>query len=56
MIQEEITTQSLEALTEKATQVQARGRELANKFHSHMSVLGAYWAQANFEEKSIFGK
>jgi hypothetical protein len=34
MIQEEITVQALEALTEKVVQVQARGRELANKFHS----------------------
>jgi hypothetical protein len=23
---------------------------------SHMLVLGAYWAQANFEENPIFGK
>jgi hypothetical protein len=34
MIQEEITLQSLEALTEMAVQVQARGRELEDKFHS----------------------
>jgi hypothetical protein len=34
MIQEEITKQALEALTKKATQVQARGRELVDKFQS----------------------
>jgi hypothetical protein len=73
MIHEEITTQSVEALTGKVVQVQARGRELADKFHSlaevvqgahtmprwlrmsHMSVLGACWAQAYFEEIPIFG-
>jgi Tfp pilus assembly protein PilN len=39
MIQEEITTQALEALTEKVAQVQARERELADKFHSLAEVV-----------------
>jgi hypothetical protein len=34
MVQQEITMQNLEALTEKAAQVQIRGRELVDKFHS----------------------
>jgi len=34
MIQEEITMEVLEELTEKVAQVQARERELAKKFHS----------------------
>jgi hypothetical protein len=45
MIQEEITMQALEALTEKAVQVQTRGRELADKFHSLAEVVeGAHKA------------
>jgi hypothetical protein len=39
IIQEEVTTQALEALTEKSTQVQAKGRELAHKFHSLAEVV-----------------
>jgi hypothetical protein len=39
MIQEEITVQALEALTEKVMQVQERGRELADKFHSLAEVV-----------------
>jgi hypothetical protein len=34
MVQEEVTMQNLEALTEKAVQVQTRGRGLVDKFHS----------------------
>jgi uncharacterized protein YfcZ (UPF0381/DUF406 family) len=34
IIQEEVTAQALEALTEKAVQVQAKGREITHKFHS----------------------
>jgi hypothetical protein len=34
MVQEEVTTQNLEALTEKVVQVQTRGRGLEDKFHS----------------------
>jgi hypothetical protein len=39
MVQEEITMQNLEALTEKAAQVQIRGRELADKFQSLAEIV-----------------
>jgi hypothetical protein len=39
MIQEEITTQVLDALTEKAMQAQIQGRELADKFHTLAGVV-----------------
>jgi hypothetical protein len=39
MIREEITMQALEALADKTAQVQARGRELADKFHSLAEVV-----------------
>jgi chromosome segregation ATPase len=39
LIQEEITMQSVEALTGRVMQVQARGRELADKFHSLAEVV-----------------
>jgi hypothetical protein len=45
IVQEEVTTQNLEALTEKAAQVQTRGRGLADKFHSLAEVVkGAHSA------------
>jgi hypothetical protein len=34
MIEEEITMQALESLTKKVTQVQTRGKEHTNMFHS----------------------
>lgn len=39
IIQEEVTAQALEALTEKAAQIQAKGRELTHKFHSLAEVV-----------------
>jgi len=39
IIQEEVTMQELEALTEKATQIQAKGRELTHKFHNLEEVV-----------------
>jgi hypothetical protein len=34
LLQEEITTQSIEALTNKAAQIRERGKELKDTFHS----------------------
>jgi hypothetical protein len=34
LIQEEITEKTVESLTRKVTQVNARGREVVDKFHS----------------------
>jgi hypothetical protein len=34
LLQEKITTQIVEALTDKDAQVKEKGKELANKFHS----------------------
>jgi hypothetical protein len=39
LIQEEITTQSMESLTRKSTQVKERGRELVDKFHSLKTTI-----------------
>jgi hypothetical protein len=39
LIQEEITTQSMEVLTGKAMQIKAKGRELADKFHSLETIV-----------------
>jgi hypothetical protein len=39
LIQEEITMQSVDELTGRATQLQARGRELADKFHNLVEVV-----------------
>jgi predicted nucleic acid-binding Zn-ribbon protein len=39
LIQEEIITQSMEALTGKVTQVQERGRELTHKFHNLVEAI-----------------
>jgi hypothetical protein len=33
VLQEEITSQTVEALTEKSTQMREKGKELAEKFH-----------------------
>jgi hypothetical protein len=42
MIQEEITSQSVDALKSKAVQVKARGRKITDKFHSlEEAVQGA---------------
>jgi hypothetical protein len=54
MIQEEITTQALEVLTEKAMQVHARVRELADKFHSLAEVVqGAHNARVARDEPHV---
>jgi hypothetical protein len=39
LIIEDITTQSVEALTKKSVQIKARGRELVDKFHSLEEVV-----------------
>ena len=54
MIQEEITTQALEALAEKALQVQERGRELTDKFHNLVEAsVGACNAQVASDDPHV---
>jgi hypothetical protein len=39
MVQEEVTVQNLEVLTENAAQVQTQGKGLTDKFHSLVEVF-----------------